>query len=165
MVAAVVKQFIHNQPPVAILQPETRDLERGEQINFSTAGTYDPDGDAIERIDWHVNYDPILKTEAYSCEPNAERLKRMLFCTFHAGRQHFIEATVFDNRGLRAKSSATVFVAKSATIVSMSLGGKSADAANLRTALYHAIDWRTVSRKTGSRPFVADPAQDKLIVV
>jgi len=147
---------LKNEPPSADLVPSMLEVEANQPINFSAAGSSDPEQDSIT-FRWSLNGLPFGENPAANCTPAND--PAIVNCRFVMPGTHAVTVEVEDGDGLIASKSASVTVSLNNGYLSLVLnvpGGADAQAAAERAFLY-AIDWREVQALVGRPIILFDP--------
>lgn len=147
---------LKNEPPVADLVPSVLEAEANQAINFSAAGSSDPEQDMLT-FRWSLNALPFGENPAASCAPAND--PAIVNCRFVMPGTHAVTVEVEDGNGLVASKSASVTVSLNNGYLSLVLnapGGAEAQAAAERAFLY-AVDWRDVQALVGRPIILFDP--------
>ena len=147
---------VRNAPPVADIVPATLEADELQPINFSAAGSSDPESRTL-KYEWSLNALPFGKNPAANCAASDD--PAIINCRFIMPGTHAVTVSVADNDGLTASKSASVTVTLENGYLSLVInapGGPEAQMAAERAFLY-AVDWSAVQALVGRPIVLFDP--------
>lgn len=152
---AVARYTLVLTPPNAVLQPEKATVTAGEIIEFSAAGSSDPDGGAL-RYGWTLGGLPFADSAVAQCTTRAD--DSLAICRFAAPGTFALGLRVVSESELEARAVASIKVTIENGYIGILLQGSDTDDA-YRELLY-GVDWVAV-QALSPRPIVLfDPDSD-----
>lgn len=147
---------VKNAPPVADLIPATLEAEALQPINFSAAGSSDPESSTLQ-YEWSLNALPFGENPAANCTLSDD--PAIINCRFIMPGTHAVTVSVQDEDGLTASKSTSVTVTLENGYLSLVInapGGPEGQKAAERAFLY-AVDWSAVQALVGRPIVLFDP--------